>query len=238
MSETETHLRKGSEFPQKIDDRLRLYSTKYCPYAQRVRIVLALKDIPYEIVNLSIFDKPEWIYKLNPLGQVPIFDTGLAVLTESLLICNYLDEVFLEPPLHSKITEERDHDSVLLKEFDDLLFIYYKVLHNPDLDDFLELLTHVRKYEDELSKRGKYFGGDEPRMIDFMFWPWAERAPMFEKLFPGKVPDAKTLPHLYSWCAKMREHPVLIKTKTNVDSQTLIYDMIRSGKSKEVDFDI
>ncbi|KAB0792548.1 hypothetical protein PPYR_14507 [Photinus pyralis] len=234
----EKHLRSGSEFPQKVNNGLRLYSTNYCPYAQRVRIVIAIKSIPCEIVNVHCLDKPEWISTLHLSGKVPIFDAGLAILTDSLLICNYLDEEYPKPVLHSKKIDERDHDSVLLRDFDDLLVHFDKVLNNHDLADFLELLKHVERYEEELGKRGKYFGGCEPRMIDFMFWPWAERAPLFERLFPGKVPNAEALPNLYSWCAAMREHPILIKEKTKEDSLILIHDMIREGKTKEIDFDI
>lgn len=227
------HLRKGSNLPQKENGQLRLYSTKYCPYAQRVRIVLALKNIPYETVNLHCFDKPDWMYDLNPAGLVPIFDNGSKLLTESLAICTYLEEAFPKPILHLN-----EHDAALLTEFDDLLAVFYRVANNPNLGDFLQLLTHIRKYECELSKRGKYFGGDEPHMIDFMIWPWAERTPMIEKLFPEHVPAPDELPNLRSWCARMRQHPTLLQTKTNVESQILIYDLVRAGKREQVDFDI
>ncbi|KAB0793946.1 hypothetical protein PPYR_13566 [Photinus pyralis] len=230
---SEKHLRKGSKFPQKENGQLRLYSTKYCPYAQRVRIVLALKDIPYETVNLHCFDKPEWMYDLNPAGLVPIFDTGTELLTESLKICNYLEKAFPKPSLPLN-----ERDATLLAEFDALLALFYKVANNPDLGDFLQLLKHVEKYEGELSKRGKYFGGDEPRMIDFMIWPWAERAAMFDKLFPEHLPAPDALHNLRAWCARMRQHPTLLQLRTNVESQIEIYDLVRAGKHKEIDFDI
>ena len=40
------HLPTGSPFPKHEAGVLRLYSMKYCPYAERARLVLAAKKIP------------------------------------------------------------------------------------------------------------------------------------------------------------------------------------------------
>lgn len=40
----------------------------FCPYAQRVRLVLSAKDIDHETVNINLKDKPEWLFELNPEG--------------------------------------------------------------------------------------------------------------------------------------------------------------------------
>jgi hypothetical protein len=41
------HLEAGSKCPKIDNGVLRLYSMKYCPYAQRSRLVLLAKNIPY-----------------------------------------------------------------------------------------------------------------------------------------------------------------------------------------------
>ena len=41
------HLKVGSEMPPLTKGTLRLYSMVFCPYAQRARLVLAAKNIPY-----------------------------------------------------------------------------------------------------------------------------------------------------------------------------------------------
>ena len=40
------HLETGSAYPPLEKGVLRLYSMKYCPYAERARLVLAAKNIP------------------------------------------------------------------------------------------------------------------------------------------------------------------------------------------------
>lgn len=45
----------GSDFPELEKGKLRLYSMRFDPLAQRARLVLAAKNIPY--VKLSPFSK-------------------------------------------------------------------------------------------------------------------------------------------------------------------------------------
>lgn len=235
---SELHLRKGSLNPPKVEEKLRLYSMKYCPFAQRVRLVLLVKKVPHDIVNIDIFNKPEWLFTLNPLGLVPILNIGTEILTESLDICDYLDKEYPEPPLYSK-DETRIHcDKTLMKYLTNILPIFYemsKTHSKKSYDEHMEVLIPlVQKYETELDERGTlYFGGDEPHMIDYMLWPFAERAPLCGKSYGREIPGADVFPRLYSWCAAMRSLPVVEQIKTNLDNQRIIFE-----KLKDDDFDI
>lgn len=68
----------------------------------RVRIALNLKSIAYDDVFVHLRKgeqrSPEFL-ALNPQGFLPALDIGEAVLTQSLAICEYLDEQFPEPTL-------------------------------------------------------------------------------------------------------------------------------------------
>lgn len=70
----------------------------------RVRICLHLKGLEFEQrqVNLapgSDEQRGEEYLELNPQGLVPALRHGEALLTQSLAICEYLDELCPEPPL-------------------------------------------------------------------------------------------------------------------------------------------
>ncbi|KAK5639965.1 hypothetical protein RI129_010776 [Pyrocoelia pectoralis] len=239
---TEKHLIKGSEFPKRTNNKVRLFSGEYCAFAIRVRTVLALKNIPYEIVNVNTINKPEWLTEINPKGQIPVLDTGSLFLPESLAICEYLDEVYPEPPLHSADQQERNGDVELLKVFDDLLSILDAGVRSKDESTYSgfsqRLVEFGPKFEDELKKRGTYFGGTHPRMVDFMIWPFAERASVLERLFNTKFPDATVFPHLYRWCAIMRKHPTLEGNQLDLEKLYKLYVMYRSGNPEDSEIDI
>lgn len=78
----------------------------------RVRIALNLKRLEYRQVahqlRLGEQHSPDY-RRLNPQGLVPTLETGGAVLTQSLAICEYLDELVPDPPLLPQGTIERAH---------------------------------------------------------------------------------------------------------------------------------
>ena len=81
---------------------LELYHNNMSVCAQKVRLVLAEKGIAAteHHLNLRTGDQQEPDYvKLNPKAVVPTLVHDGAVVTESTVIAEYLDEVFPEPPL-------------------------------------------------------------------------------------------------------------------------------------------
>ena len=70
-----------------------LVSHRLCPYVQRAVITLIEKAIAYRRVDIDLAAKPGWFRALSPLGKVPLLRAGDAVLFESAVICEYLDEV-------------------------------------------------------------------------------------------------------------------------------------------------
>jgi len=84
---------------------LKLYTYYRSSAAYRVRIALNLKDLPYEMVPVHLTKdggyqrKPEFV-ALNPQMRVPALALSSGdVLTQSLAIIEYLDDIHPEPPL-------------------------------------------------------------------------------------------------------------------------------------------
>ncbi len=79
-----------------------LYDYPECPYAQKVRIVLAEKDLEYErrLVDLKKNEQRSAEFlKLNPLGKVPVLVDEDVVVYDSTIINEYLDEEYPNAPL-------------------------------------------------------------------------------------------------------------------------------------------
>jgi glutathione S-transferase len=78
-------------------EKLTLVSHYLCPYVQRASIVLSEKGVAFERHYIDLAAKPDWFLRISPLGKVPLLavpQAGLddAILFESAVICEYLEE--------------------------------------------------------------------------------------------------------------------------------------------------
>src|SRR3954462_3077990 len=77
-----------------------LYNAPQSTCSQRVRFVLNAKQLPFDEVKLDLLAgdqlKPDYL-KLNPNGGVPTLDHDGAIVIDSSVIIEYLDEIAPEP---------------------------------------------------------------------------------------------------------------------------------------------
>jgi glutathione S-transferase len=81
---------------------LKLYDYPESPYCQKTRIVLAEKDLSFEIVPVDLKageqKRPEFL-KLNPFGKVPVLIDDEMIVYDSTIINEYLEDEYPHPPL-------------------------------------------------------------------------------------------------------------------------------------------
>jgi maleylacetoacetate isomerase len=81
---------------------MKLYNYFRSSASYRVRIVAALKGLDYEYASVNLMKReshtPEYL-KLNPQGVVPSLEDNGKILTQSLAICEYLEETHPQPPV-------------------------------------------------------------------------------------------------------------------------------------------
>ncbi|XP_021942861.1 pyrimidodiazepine synthase-like isoform X2 [Zootermopsis nevadensis] len=184
----EKHLGKGSTNPPLSKGKLRLYSMRFCPYAQRAHLVLDAKKIPHDVVNIKLSDKPDWYFERNPLGKVPAIEMESGdCIYESLIIADYLDEKYPQRLLHPKDPIQKAKDRILVEHFSKIPTNVYKLFHGSDIDPLDDILTDLDLFEKELTLRAtRFFGGDVPGMLDYVIWPWFERIDAFKIVAPEK----------------------------------------------------
>src|SRR6476660_9754821 len=82
--------------PTEIGMSLKLYNAAQSTCSQRVRFVLNAKGLPFEEVHLDLLAgdqlKPDYL-ALNPNGVVPTLDHDGAIINDSSVIIEYLDEI-------------------------------------------------------------------------------------------------------------------------------------------------
>ncbi|XP_076245111.1 pyrimidodiazepine synthase [Calliopsis andreniformis] len=233
------HLGAGSEKPEEVKGQARLYSMKYCPFAQRIRLILSYKKIPHDIVNINLQNKPEWYFKIHPEGKVPAFvDADGKVVTDSIVIADYLDEKYPEPPLYNEATKARDLE--LLDHFSKIASVFSNCIHGKDKRPLTEIIAELSglamKFEEELqTRKTDFFGGTQPGMLDILIWPWVERRKTLFMINKESVDVIDgDFSYLKQWIAKMRAQPFVQENECSLPKFVQLLENLQAGK---VDYD-
>jgi len=101
---------------------LKLYHFPSAICAQKVRVCLAEKDVPWESHDaMRELRSPEYL-KLNPGGFVPTLVHDERIVTESRIVNEYVDETFDGPALQPRDPYERARMRLWTKQLDESLF--------------------------------------------------------------------------------------------------------------------
>ncbi|XP_010182196.1 PREDICTED: glutathione S-transferase omega-1 isoform X2 [Mesitornis unicolor] len=213
-------LGKGSAAPGPVPEGvIRLYSMRFCPFAQRTRLVLRAKGISHEVININLKNKPDWLFEKHPFGLVPVLETSKGQLIyESPITCEYLDEAFPGKKLMPSDPYERAFQKMLVEQFSKVQHVLKYFVAVKDEQDTTVLKAEfdkeLGKFEEVLLKRNTvFYGGDSVSMLDYMIWPW------FERVEPFQLKDSFShTPKLQRWMEAMKKDPAVKATMT--DPQT------------------
>lgn len=223
---TEKCFAKGSAAPGPVPEGvIRVYSMRFCPFAQRARLVLCAKGIKHETININLKEKPEWFLEKNPLGLVPTLETAAGeVVYESPITCDYLDEVYPEKKLLPSTPFGKAQQRMMLEHFSKITPIFYKISMakktNADISEVVEDLKvkFGMLNKDLVKKKTKFFGGDYITMIDYMMWPWFERLETC-----GVKCLLDSTPELKQWTTLMEQDPAVKACSYSTDTYNAFF---------------
>jgi glutathione S-transferase len=78
---------------------MKIIGSYVSPYVRKVLACIALKGLDYEIDPITPFFGGEEFARLSPLRRIPVLIDGDLVLSDSTVICAYLDEAYPGRPL-------------------------------------------------------------------------------------------------------------------------------------------
>jgi glutathione S-transferase len=83
-----------------------LYGVSASPYVRKVRVFLAEKHVAYELEPVVPGRLPADYRNISPLGKIPAFSDGDFTISDSSVICAYLERVHPQPPLYPADAKE------------------------------------------------------------------------------------------------------------------------------------
>jgi glutathione S-transferase len=101
---------------------IRLYGGLASPYVARCVMALRLKSVEHELAPPPGGQKSQEFQALSPFGKVPVLREGNFSLTESEVICEYIEDKYPDPPLLPRDAAERAQ-SRLISRITDLYLL-------------------------------------------------------------------------------------------------------------------
>jgi glutathione S-transferase len=195
------------------DTRLTLISHPLCPFVQRAAIVLLEKGVPFERINVDLSAKPDWFLAISPTGKVPLLKISRAgaddaILFESMVICEYLEETERSTLMYSQDPLLRARQRAWIEFATQTMTDGWQFLHSVDVATAdtrrATFRDRLRKLEAELGA-GPYFTGSAFGMVDAVYAPLFRYFGIIDPAVAKLIFDG--LPRVSAWRAALAERP-------------------------------
>jgi len=77
------------------------------PYVRKVLVFLDLKGVQYQVDPIVPFFGSEEFTRISPVRRIPVLIDGNVTLSDSTVICEYLEDRYPNPPLYPTSPEDR-----------------------------------------------------------------------------------------------------------------------------------
>ena len=199
---------------------MKLYDSRVAPNPRRARIFLAEKGIavPTEQVDLARLEQKDPAFTaINPLQRIPVLelDSG-EILSESVAICRYFEEIQPNPPLFGRNGLEKARVEMWQRRAE-LEFFFpialafrhshpaMKEMEQPQIEQLVEpnrtrAINFARFLDAELAERS-FLAGDAFSIADITAMVAADFAR------PARIAFPEDLAHFARWRAAVAARP-------------------------------
>ncbi|RXH79619.1 hypothetical protein DVH24_040766, partial [Malus domestica] len=186
------------------------------PFVMRARIALNLKSVDYEFLQETFGSKSELLLQSNPIHKkVPVLIHGDKPVCESLVIVEYIDEVWASGP---SILPSDPYDRATARfwaayisekwypSMKGIGFAQGEEAKKAAIEQVTEGLALLEEAFEKSSKGNVFFGGDEIGYLDIAFGCFLGWLRVNEKLHGIKLLDQTKTPGLVKWADKFCAH--------------------------------
>ena len=179
--------------------------------------MLLEKGIDFILTEIDLDNKPDWFLKMSPYSKVPVIRHGEAIVWESAVINEYLEEVFPDPPLLPSDPLGRSTVRVWI-DFANIRMVphAYKMMLRQDAEG---QALHLRRLSEAVLfmeyeglrklSPGPFWLGATPGLIDFTFYPHVRRFVALEHYRGFVIPDE---------CERLRDWVEVMSTLPSVQA--------------------
>ncbi|KAK8635396.1 hypothetical protein V6N13_004134 [Hibiscus sabdariffa] len=192
------------------DSNVKLLGSCLSPFASRVRIALHLKSVSHEFIEENLLEpKSQLLLRSNPLyKKIPVLIHGANPICESLIILQYIDEVWPHAPaiLPSDAVDRAESKFWAFYVDDKLVPALIAVLIGESdvakkaavaiLEEGVVLLEGALR---KLSKGKAFFGGDNIGFLDIVLGPISVLIGLSERFTGVELLTEAETPSLLRW---------------------------------------
>jgi glutathione S-transferase len=188
-----------------------LFTSKACPFAQRVQLALLQKGVDFWHTEIDLADKPEWFLVIAPMGEVPVIRHEDRFVANSSVILEYLEDVYPAPSLRPAEPGKLATCRFWMRYADDRLAPAIERCEAAEAGDeqaesateLRDVLTFIEREGLARCGRGPFWLGRDPSILDFAFYPFFERLPSIQQHRPVALPVMSI--RLRYWLDAMRD---------------------------------
>ncbi|XP_031283542.1 probable glutathione S-transferase [Pistacia vera] len=207
------------------------------PFNYRVIWALKLKGIPYDYVEEDLENKSPLLLQYNPVHKkIPVLVHGGKPICESMVIIEYIDEMWPEKPLLPSDPYDRAVVRFWIRFAEDKGLVIWKLFysngqgqeHKKAMKECVEMLETVEEHGFGLGEK-KFFHGEKVGVVDITFGSILYWLDVIEEILGVKLLEPQKFPRLHKWIENFKKVPTLEENLPNRE-ETLVFFKLRREK--------
>ncbi|XP_038990240.1 glutathione S-transferase U10 isoform X2 [Phoenix dactylifera] len=189
---------------------VKLYGAWGSGYCAIVHHALRLKGVAYEYVEEDLQNKSEALLGLNPVHKkVPVLVLDGKPVSESLVILEFVEETWKEPPL----LPEDPYKKAKIMPISYAIILSDGEAQVKATEEFIEHMSTLEKgIQNDLPSNGPFINGEKPGLLDVIVGACSAGFRVLADLVGVEVLDKEKVPLLHSSVASFIDLEVIKDT--------------------------